>query len=284
MTIRPIETPRIPRHSEPVEMVNESPLHVAREAALEAGHYIRRAAGEARQVERKSPVDLVTHVDRTAERLILTRITRAFPGHAIVAEESAPAAAAGQAPCWYVDPLDGTTNFVHGLPHCAVSIAMSLPNTGVRVAVVYDPFKEELFAAERGSGATLNGTRVQVSSAVALDDSLFVTGFPYDRRRHVAFYLRYFETFLLHCRDLRRFGSASLDLAYVACGRFDGFWEWGLKPWDTAAGCLLVEEAGGRVSDFDGGRHDLWRPRVLATNGFAHDEAIALLAALPLEP
>jgi myo-inositol-1(or 4)-monophosphatase len=281
MTTLAIVTSTAARHS---GVVSETPFEVARAAALDAGNFIRRAAATSRVVELKSAVDLVTQVDRTAESMILERIARAFPDHTFVAEESAPAATAGSKPCWYVDPLDGTTNFVHGVPHCAVSIAMSEPPSGAMAAIVYDPFKDELFAARRGEGATLNGRHISVSSARTLEQSLFVTGFPYDRRLHAGFYLRYFEAFLLHCRDLRRFGSAALDLSYVACGRFDGFWEWGLKPWDTAAGELILEEAGGRVTDFDGGRHDPWIPRILATNGATHEEAIALLGTLPLEP
>jgi myo-inositol-1(or 4)-monophosphatase len=141
-----------------------------------------------------------------------------------------------------------------------------------------------MFAAVRGGGAMLNGERIRVSQAGALDEALFVTGFPYDRRQHLKFYLSYFESFIRRCRDVRRFGSASLDLCYVAAGRFDGFWEWRLKPWDTAAGWLIVEEAGGRVTDFDGSCYDPWLPRILATNGRVHDEALAILAELAKSP
>ena len=259
----------------------DSPLEVARAAALAAGSLIRRAGAESRAIERKSSVDLVTQVDRASERLILERLVMAFPGHAIVAEESAPQPSDDTRPCWYVDPLDGTTNFVHGLPHCAVSLAMTVPPGRVDVAVVYDPFKDELFSAMRGEGATLNGRPIRPSAAGLLDEALFVTGFPYDRRENTAFYLSYFEAFLRRCRDLRRFGSAALDLCYVACGRFDGFWEWRLKPWDTAAGWLIVEEAGGRVTDFDGRTYDPWLPRIVATNGALHREALDVLKPLP---
>jgi myo-inositol-1(or 4)-monophosphatase len=264
--------------------VADKPLDVAIALAREAGSRIRDASGRHRTVERKSAVDLVTEVDRGAEKIIVRGLCAAFPDHDVVAEESSPRRARGSRPCWYVDPLDGTTNFVHGLPHCAVSMAMAAPGGTIDAAAVFDPFKDELFTAVRGEGARLNGKPISVSSAGSLDDSLFVTGFPYDRREHAKFYIAYFETFMRRCRDLRRFGSASLDLCYVAAGRFDGFWEWRLKPWDTAAGWLIVEEAGGRVTDFDGGAYDPWLPRILATNGSVHAEALAVLRELPSSP
>lgn len=235
-------------------------------------------------MERKSAVDLVTEIDRAAEDIVVRGLAAAFPDHDIVAEESSPRPADGSRRCWYVDPLDGTTNFVHGLPHCAVSLAMAEPDGTVAAAVVFDPFKDEMFTATRGGGAMLNDEPIVVSRAAALDEALFVTGFPYDRRQHAKFYLAYFEAFMRRCRDVRRFGSASLDLCYVAMGRFDGFWEWRLKPWDTAAGWLIVEEAGGRVTDFDGRGYDPWLPRILATNTRVHDESLAVLADLPKSP
>jgi myo-inositol-1(or 4)-monophosphatase len=262
----------------------DDPIHVARALARTAGRLIRDASGRHRTVERKSAVDLVTEIDRGAEDIIVRGLRAAFPDHDIVAEESSPRRAQGLRPCWYVDPLDGTTNFVHGLPHCAVSLAMATPDGAIAAAVVFDPFKQEMFTAVRGQSAMLNDEPIRVSEAGALDESLFVTGFPYDRRQHTKFYIAYFETFIRRCRDLRRFGSASLDLCYVAAGRFDGFWEWRLKPWDTAAGWLILEEAGGRVTDFDGSPYDPWLPRILATNGRVHDEALAVLAELPSSP
>lgn len=260
------------------------PIEVAQTLAYDAGKVIRKASGQHRTVERKSAVDLVTEVDRAAEEIVVRGLRAAFPGHDVVAEESAPRRSEGDRKCWYVDPLDGTTNFVHGLPHCAVSLAMAEPDGRIGAAVVFDPFREEMFTAVRGSGARLNGEPIRVSSTTILDEALFVTGFPYDRRQHARFYLAYFEAFMCRCRDVRRFGSASLDLCYVATGRFDGFWEWSLKPWDTAAGWLIVEEAGGRVTDFDGSPYDPWLPRILATNGRVHTEALALLAELPPTP
>jgi len=264
--------------------MGRQPIDVAQALARDAGKVIREASGRDRAVERKSAVDLVTETDRAAEEIVVRGLRTAFPDHDVVAEESAPRRADGERKCWYVDPLDGTTNFVHGLPHCAVSLALAEPDGAMGAAVVFDPFKEEMFTAVRGGGARLNGEPIRVSSAAVLDEALFVTGFPYDRRQHASFYLAYFESFMCRCRDVRRFGSASLDLCYVAMGRFDGFWEWRLKPWDTAAGWLIVEEAGGRVTDFDGSRYDPWSPRILATNARVHPEALAILAELPRDP
>lgn len=260
-------------------------LEVARALAHEAGALIREALGHAHTIDRKSPVNLVTEVDRAAERIIVEGLSRAFPDDTIVAEESAdgsrPAATNGeQGSCWYVDPLDGTTNFVHGLPHCSVSIGLQRKGR-MQAAVVFDPFRDETFEAERGRGARLGKRRLQVSPTAILGDSLLVTGFPYDRRDHLDFYLSYLAAFIAQARDIRRYGSAALDLCYVAAGRFDGFWEWKLQPWDTAAGILIVEEAGGRVTDFDDGSYDPWGDRILATNGAIHDAAVRVLAGLP---
>jgi len=250
--------------------------------AREAGAVIRRDFGRSWDVERKSPINLVTKTDRAAELLIVTGLQRAFPGDAIVAEESG----GGGRPVgrtWVIDPLDGTTNFVHGLPHCAVSIAL-LDENGPRVAVVYDPCKDELFTAESGGGAWCNGGKLSVSAETELGEALLVTGFPYDRREYSAFYLSYFERFLHAARDLRRFGAAALDLCYVAAGRFDGFFEWKLHPWDTAAGWLIVEEAGGRVTNFAGTPYDPWGVRILATNGHIHEQAVRELLSLAEHP
>ncbi len=273
---------RLARHN---LAVSDTPIELALRLAREAGAQIAGALGtSSATAERKSDVDLVTAVDRASERLIVDAIAKRYPEHAIVAEESTPKLEAAGRYCWCVDPLDGTTNVGHGLPHCAVSLALLAPDGSTEVAAVYDPFRQELFEAVRGTGAKLNGRTIRVSPTPKLDDALFVTGFPYDRRQHTAFYLAYFETFLKRCRDIRRLGSAALDLSYVAAGRFDGFWEWQLKPWDTAAGWLIVEEAGGRVSDFDGRNYDPWSPRILATNGSVHTEALALLERLDRTP
>jgi myo-inositol-1(or 4)-monophosphatase len=251
---------------------------LACELAQAAGKLIRDAVGTRRDVEHKSAVDLVTEIDRNAQALIVDGIRAAFPGDVVVAEEDADHTRPS-GPCWYVDPLDGTTNFVHALPHFAVSIAW-FDDEGPRSAAVYDPCKDELFRAERGCGAFMNDAAISVSSVNDLDKALLVTGFPYDRREHAAFYLEYFREFMTSAQDLRRYGSASLDLCYVAAGRFDGFWEWKLHPWDTAAGWLVVTEAGGRVSDFDGAPYDPWLPRVLATNGLIHDQCERVAASV----
>jgi myo-inositol-1(or 4)-monophosphatase len=266
---------RRPRHDNKPNV--PQPLQIARELALKAGALVRDGLGRAEQVDRKSPVNLVTEIDHACEALILSGIRDARPGDAIVAEESADGSRPAGA-CWYVDPVDGTTNFVHGLPHCAVSIAFAEQGR-IQAAVVNDPCKGEIFEAERGGGARLNGKPLRVSETRHLSDALLVTGFPYDRRAHAQFYLGYFEHFLHAAQDVRRFGSASLDLCYVAAGRFDGFWEWKLHPWDTAAGWLIVEEAGGRVTDFDGSAYDPWLPRIAATNAYIHDETVATLQA-----
>jgi len=234
--------------------------------------------GGHRAVEFKSAVDLVTEIDRGAQSIIIDGIARSFPDDAIVAEEDV-GQRASDGPCWYVDPLDGTTNFVHRLPHFAVSVAY-LEHGRPQAAAVYDPCKDEMFTAERGGGAFCNGRALQVSATQALAQSLLVTGFPYDRREHIDAYLDYLRLFILRAQDVRRYGSASLDLCYVAAGRFDGFWEWKLQPWDTAAGWLVVEEAGGSVSDFDAGQYDAWLPRILATNGHIHSQAVAVLGEL----
>lgn len=259
---------------------------LAGKLALEAGSLIRDAMGRRRNVEYKSAVDLVTDVDRAAQAVVVDGIRAAFPNDTIIAEEADAYSAGGVAgkravdgPCWYVDPLDGTTNFVHALPHFAVSIAFF--DGGIpKAAAVYDPSRDELFQAERGGGAFVGDRRIAVSEVSALDRALLVTGFPYDRRDHIDLYLGYFRAFLCAAQDVRRYGSASLDLCYVAAGRFDGFWEWKLHPWDTAAGWLIVEEAGGRVSDFDGAPYDPWLPRIVATNSGIHDEALAVLARI----
>lgn len=246
------------------------PLEVASSLALKGGDLISAALGDAQSVVRKSAVDLVTEVDHAVQRIVVEGLRQAFPDHQIVAEE-ATTEAPRPGPCWYVDPIDGTTNFVHGLPHCAVSIGLVV-NGQPECAVVLDPCKQELFTAQQGRGAFLGSKRLQVSATESLDEALLVTGFPYDRRENLNFYLKYFAAMLVQARDVRRFGSAALDLCYVAAGRFDGFWEWNLHPWDTAAGWLMVLEAGGSVSTFAGKDYDPWHSQILASNGRIHAE------------
>ena len=232
---------------------------------------------ERQQVQHKSSdVDLVTAVDREAEGLILDVLTREFPTHGVVAEESTPKAGADPYR-WYIDPLDGTMNFAHGVPHFAVSIALAHDDDLI-LALVHDPIRAETFTSIRGSGSRLNGAPIRVSDVAMLDTALLATGFPVDRRERASEYVPFFEKALERGQCVRRGGSAALDLSYVGCGRFDGFWEPKLRPWDTAAGRLIVQEAGGRVSDFSGGSHRLYGEETVASNGRIHAEMIALLA------
>ncbi len=247
-------------------------LETARRAAGAAGEAIRRGSAAGFRVDRKGVTDLVTEVDLAAEQAAIAVIRDAFPSHRIAAEESGRGE--GDPEClWWIDPIDGTTNFVHGYPFYSVSIALEYRGE-MAAGVVYDPGRDEMFEAVRSGGARLNGREIRVSAAAALADALLATGFPYERsERWKALELA--AALLPRIQGLRRDGSAALDLAYVAAGRLDGFWERGLKPWDTAAGSLLVAEAGGRVSDFSGGRFDLHRGEVAAANPLIHRELIS---------
>ncbi len=258
----------------------EETLQVARRIAREAGQLLRRRWNRPRKVSCKSSaIDLVTDADRASETLILKRLRRAFPGHAILAEERRGRRFLRPELEWIVDPLDGTTNWVHGFPHVAVSIALRKAEQ-VELGVVYDPLRRELFAGVRGRGAWLNGRRIRVSATRNLRDALLGSGFPYDCRKKADFYLTFVRAFLERSRGFRRTGSAALDLCYVACGRLDGFWEWYLKPWDTAAGGLIVQEAGGCLSDFLGRPHRLSGGQTLAANPFLHQQMVAVLRRL----
>jgi myo-inositol-1(or 4)-monophosphatase len=255
---------------------------VAVELATAAGAILREGHGRAHFPERKGRIDLVTEYDRRSERLVLDGIRRRYPAHAILAEESGahpggPAGAAG-AVRWVVDPLDGTTNFAHNYPFFCVSIAAEAEGR-LAAGAVYDPLRDELFAAATGHGATLNGRAIRVSDVARVDDALLVTGFPYDVREHPERSLPLFEAFLVRAQAIRRDGSAALNLGYLACGRFDGFWEASLSPWDVAAGALLVSEAGGRVTAYDGGEFRLEGRQILATNAALHPEMVAIIAA-----
>jgi myo-inositol-1(or 4)-monophosphatase len=254
-------------------------LPVALDAARSAGKLLREALGGARRIDYKGhPTNLVTEMDRRSEALIVERIRAAFPDHAILAEEGG--ARAGQSEYrWLVDPLDGTTNYAHGLPIFSVSLALERAGR-VELGVAYDPTREECFVAERDGGATLNGEPLRVSATATLDTSLLVTGFPYDIRTNPANNLAEYAALSLRSQAVRRCGSAVLDLCYVAAGRFDGFWELTLGPWDMAAGGLIVQEAGGRITDVRGGPWRLDGPAVAATNGLIHDELLAALAAV----
>lgn len=223
------------------------------------------------RVDKKGAIDLVTEVDVAVERWFRDFIAERFPDHTILAEElqaASPAARAG-APAthrWIFDPIDGTTNFAHGLPIFCASLALEIDGV-VMVGAVYDPTRQELFTAERGGGAFLNGRRIQVSAATNLIDALLCTGFPYDVHESGEDILGLFSAFIRRSRAVRRLGSAALDLCYVAAGRLDGFWEQRLKPWDVAAGALIVEEAGGTINGMDGGPFTLAGGHIVASNG-----------------
>lgn len=243
----------------------------ASEIALEAGgllaNYLERRIG----FELKGDFDLVTEADRASEKLIVERLTARFPTHGIVAEEGGGHESASEYR-WYVDPLDGTTNFAHGFPMFNVTLA--LEQAGAMIAgVIYDPVRKEMFSAERGGGAHLNGERIRVSKAPRLEDALVATGFP-SRKRHLNVNVHFYHQLAMVTHGVRRAGAAALDLAYVACGRLDAFWEFGLNPWDMAAGWLLVEEAGGRCSDMKGGPLSVRGPHLLADNGHIHEEMV----------
>lgn len=251
-------------------------LDLAVSIAREVGEIQRERFEKPHSIETKSTeIDLVTEVDRMSEQRILERVRKARPDDAVLAEET-EAIKGTSGICWIVDPLDGTTNYAHGFPHFAVSIGIE--RDGVReIGVVYDPLKDELFTALRGAGAYRNDRRISVSRSTELARSLLATGFAYDVHR-VPVNVEFFERFLRRARAVRRAGSAALDLSYVACGRFDGFWELSLHPWDVAAGILLVEEAGGRVTDLDGGPPDRSGATCVATNGLLHDAMLEVIA------
>jgi myo-inositol-1(or 4)-monophosphatase len=249
---------------------------LAIEAARAAGELLRSELTGARRIAFKgSPTNLVTEMDARAEALILERLRAACPDDAILSEEMG-AAPGRSGRRWIVDPLDGTTNYAHGVPLYGVSIALEIDGR-VELGVIYDPSHEELFLAERGAGAFANDRKLTVSPTPSLDESLLVSGFPYNVRDTRENNLAEFGAFTLRAQGVRRMGSAVLYLAWLAAGRFDGYWELRTGPWDVAAGGLLVEEAGGRVTAVDGGPLDLDRPSILATNGRIHDAMLSVL-------
>lgn len=252
-------------------------LNTAIEAAREAGKLLRDGVGKIKSIERKfgEATNLVTEFDKKAEALIIAKIHERFPSHDILAEESGSHAIDSEYR-WVIDPLDGTTNYAHSLPLFSVSIAVE--HMGEIVAgVVYDPSADELFTAEKGKGAFCNGTRLHVSTAESLIDSLLVTGFPYTIRENPGRIIDHFNNFLMEAQGIRRLGSAAIDLAYIAAGRLDGYWEMTLFPWDKAAGVLLVKEAGGLVTDITGGPDSIYTPSTLASNGIIHPAMLDVL-------
>jgi myo-inositol-1(or 4)-monophosphatase len=253
-------------------------LELALALAREAGALQKQRFGEPREIQTKSSaIDLVTDVDRACDALIRERVRAAFPGDGLLTEEAAEVQSTSGWR-WIVDPLDGTTNYAHGFPHFSVSIAAERGGR-VELGAIYDPIRDELFHAARGGGAFRNGSAVRVSAAEKLERSLLATGFAYDVHSAHNENLDYFARFMRRAQAVRRAGSAALDLAYVACGRFDGFWELSLHPWDVAAGLLMIEEAGGVASDLDGGPVPADATRVLASNGRLHAAMLEVLAA-----
>ena len=247
----------------------ESARDIAREAGtLIAGHFHRGV-----QFELKDQYDLVTIADRASEALIVDRLSSLFPTHSILGEEGGQHEKSSEYQ-WYVDPLDGTTNFAHGYPMFNVTLALARAGELI-CGVIYDPLHDEMFSAELGGGAYLNGKRIHTSRAQNLASSLLSTGFP-SRKRHESVNVHFFHQVSMCTHGIRRGGSAAIDLSYVACGRLDGFWEFGLKPWDMAAGLLLIREAGGKTTDMRGGPVSLMGPHIATTNGAIHDELIQL--------
>jgi myo-inositol-1(or 4)-monophosphatase len=250
-------------------------LRCAIGAAKEAGRIQMEHLNHSHPVEYKGEFNPVTEVDRLCEQAIVRAILRDFPDHDILTEES-PFEGKGSPWRWIIDPLDGTTNYFHRFPFFCVSIGLEVEGE-VRLGVVYIPTLDELFHAEKGKGAYLNGNRISVSRAGDLNRSFLCTGFPYDVRDHVDFYLRFFKGFLIRCFAIRRPGSAAIDLCYLAAGRFDGFWELKLHAWDVAAASLMITEAGGRVTDFQGSSFNIYSEEALASNGLIHEAMLQVI-------
>ncbi|GAB4473887.1 MAG: inositol monophosphatase family protein [Anaerolineae bacterium] len=272
-------------------MIDKLALNTIRDTAAaiarSAGALLRDAYDQPRQIDYKGTVDLVTQADRAAEETILTALRREFPQHAILAEESGQIVPLtpsqdGAGLVWLIDPLDGTTNFAHAFPVFAVSIALR-DAAGPLVGIIYDPLRDECFSAVRGQGAALNGEPIRVSSVDQLQRSLLATGFPYDRHTAEDNNTAALGVFLRRAQGIRRAGAAAIDLAYVACGRLDGYWEMRLHPWDLAAGVLIVREAGGRITGYRAAAPEeeiLSGAQVVASNGLIHEEMLAALATL----
>ena len=251
----------------------ETAVAIARESGALLADFFARCV----PYELKGENDLVTEADRASERLVVERLTQHYPTHAIVAEEGGGhESASGYR--WYVDPLDGTTNFAHSFP--CFNVTLALEHQGELIAgVIFDPINEELFTVEKGAGAFLNGNRIHVSKVAKLESTLVATGFP-SRKRHQSVNIHFYHQLGMATHGVRRCGSAAIDLAFVACGRLDAFWEFGLNPWDMAAGRLLVAEAGGKFSGMHGEPHQLRGPDLLVDNGLVHDEILELFAEI----
>jgi myo-inositol-1(or 4)-monophosphatase len=256
-----------------------NPLYLATaiEAVVRAGDVQMAKFGSDFRVDKKGAIDLVTEVDVEVERMFRAMVSERFPTHQVLGEELGGTSEAPAGPCWVFDPIDGTTNFTHGLPIFCASLALEIDGIA-EVAAVYDPNRRELFTAERGGGAKLNGRPIHVSAADRLVDAMLVTGFPYDVHSRIEEIVGLFARFVGRARAVRRLGSAAIDLCYIAAGRMDGFWERDLKPWDIAGGALIVSEAGGNVTNMDGRPFASRGRDVLATNGLLHADMLKVIA------
>ncbi len=251
-------------------------LVTAEEVARDAGTLIRQHFGKRHEITHKGKVNLVTEADHAAEERVVSRLRQVFPTHNILAEEQGGAALDHPGPLWVIDPLDGTNNFAHNFPHVGLSLALLVDGEPL-IGVIYDPLRDECFSARRGNGATRNDEPIHVTTTDQLIHALLATGFPYDRWSAADNNAAHLAHFLRRSQGIRRAGAAVLDLAYVACGRLDGFWELRLHPWDVAAGILIVEEAGGQVTDLDGGPSRLEEGNVVASNGQIHAAMLRVL-------
>ncbi len=256
-------------------MILERYLKAAKESALRAGRFLKESMDDAQEIFFKGSIDLVTNVDNQSQGMIFQYLSDRFPDHDFLAEEGL-SEERGAEFRWIIDPLDGTTNYAHKFPNFTVSIALE-KRKEVVLGVIYDPMREEMFYAVKEEGAFLNERKIRVSSVDDLDKSLVATGFPYDIRVTDVNNISHFNNFLTRVQAIRRCGSAAMDLCYVACGRFDGFWELKLQPWDMAAGALVVEEARGRISDFQGHDFSILGTEILATNGLIHGQMVDVL-------
>jgi len=245
-------------------------------AALRSGFFVKKSVGKIGKISYKGRINIVTDIDKKSEDMIIGSIRRAFPSHSILSEESRPRKGSSEYK-WVIDPIDGTTNFAHSFPFFCVSIALEEAGRSI-LGVVYDPMRDEMFVAEKGKGAYLNKSRICVSKAGKLSKAFLATGFSYKIKNAKDNNVCHFENFLMKAMAIRRAGSAALDLCYVACGRFDGFWELDLKPWDSAAASLIVEEAGGLVTKFDGSEYSAYIGETLATNGLIHSQMVKVLS------
>ncbi len=251
-------------------------LSTAIEAVIKAGQIQMDFIDSGFKISKKGKIDLVTEADVSVETMFRELIGKRFPDHTILAEEFGQEKdTRGASHCWVFDPIDGTSNYAHGLPIFCSSLALEIDGRG-EIGAIYDPTRKELFVAERGGGAFLNGRPIHVSDAATLVESMLVTGFPYDVHGRIPEIVGLFGDFVGKARAVRRLGSAALDICYVAAGRMDGFWEQDLKPWDIAAGAVILEEAGGKATNFNGGPFESRRPQLVATNGKIHDQMLQI--------